>query len=83
MENLGKFFFKKPKQCKCKYKAIISRITGSYQKGEGGDFPGGPVVKAPHSQCRGHTFDSWSGTKILHAAWRGQKIKKGGGEGGM
>ena len=23
----------------------------------GRDFPGGPVVKTPHSQCRGHGFD--------------------------
>ena len=21
------------------------------------DFPGGPVVKTPHSQCRGHRFN--------------------------
>ena len=26
------------------------------------DFPGGPVVKTPHSQCRGHGFDPWSGS---------------------
>ena len=26
-----------------------------------GDFPGGPVVKTPHSQCRGPRFDPWSG----------------------
>ena len=25
------------------------------------DFPGGPVVKTPHSQCRGPGFDPWSG----------------------
>ena len=25
------------------------------------DFPGGPVVKTPHSQCRGRGFDPWSG----------------------
>ena len=25
------------------------------------DFPGGPVVKTPHSQCRGHGFDPWLG----------------------
>ena len=25
------------------------------------DFPGGPVAKAPHSQCRGPRFDPWSG----------------------
>ena len=26
-----------------------------------GDFPGGPVVKTPHSQCRGPRFDPRSG----------------------
>ena len=26
-----------------------------------GGFPGGPVVKTPHSQWRGHGFSSWSG----------------------
>ena len=25
--------------------------------------PGDPVVKIPHSQCRGLGFDSWSGTR--------------------
>ena len=39
------------------------------------DFPGGPVVKTPHCQRRGHVFHSWSG-KILHAVWYGQKKKK-------
>ena len=24
------------------------------------DFPGGPVVKTPHFQCRGCEFDPWS-----------------------
>ena len=28
------------------------------------DFPGGPVVKTPRSWCRGHKFESWSGTNI-------------------
>ena len=26
-----------------------------------GDFPGGPVAKTLHSQCRGPRFDPWSG----------------------
>ena len=30
------------------------------------DFPGGPVVKIPCFQCRGHRFHSWSGNKIPH-----------------
>ena len=25
------------------------------------DFPGGPVAKTPHSQCRGPRFTPWSG----------------------
>ena len=25
------------------------------------DFPGGPVVKTPRSQCRGPQIDPWSG----------------------
>ena len=25
------------------------------------DFPGGPVAKTNHSQCRGPGFDPWSG----------------------
>ena len=42
-----------------------------------GDFPGGPVVKPLHSQCRGHSFDPRAGlTKIPHATRGGQKEKK-------
>ena len=26
-----------------------------------GDFPGGPVAKIPHSQCRGPGCEPWSG----------------------
>ena len=26
-----------------------------------GDFPGGPAVKTPRSQCRGPGFDPWLG----------------------
>ena len=37
------------------------------------DFPGGPVVKSLHSQCRGHEFNPGWGTKIPHATPRGQK----------
>ena len=32
-----------------------------------GDFPGGPVAKTPHSQCREPRFELWSGTQIPHA----------------
>ena len=36
------------------------------------DFPGGLVVKTPHSQPRGYGFDPWLG-KIPRATWREQK----------
>ena len=32
------------------------------------DFPGGPVVKTPHSQRTGPGFDPWSGNQIPNAA---------------
>ena len=32
------------------------------------DFPGGPVAKTLHSQCRGPGFNPWSGNWILHTA---------------
>ena len=32
------------------------------------DFPGGPVGKTPHYQCRGPCLDPWSGNQVLHAA---------------
>ena len=32
------------------------------------DFPGGPVAKILHPQCRGLGLDPWSGNKIPHAA---------------
>ena len=38
-----------------------------------GYFHGDPEVKTPRSQCRGHGFDPWWGSKIPHAAGRGQK----------
>ena len=46
--------------------AILKKLLHLLKKREGkerskGDFPGGPVVKTPCFQCRGHRFDSWSG----------------------
>ena len=35
---------------------------------EGRDFPGGPLVKSPRSQCRGSGFNPWSGDQIPHVA---------------
>ena len=40
------------------------------------DFPGGPVVKIPCFQCRGHGFHSWSGNKIPHTTTSQIKKKK-------
>ena len=40
------------------------RTDGS--KGQGWDFPDGPVVKTPWSQCRGMGSILGLGTKILH-----------------
>ena len=43
-----------------------------------GDFPGGPVAKTPHFQCRGLGFNSWSGNWIPQAAtktWLSQRNK--------
>ena len=37
------------------------------------DFPGGPVVKTPHFQCKGCNLILDQGTKILHAAQCSQK----------
>ena len=34
------------------------------------DFPGGPVVKTPCSQCRDPGFDLWSGNQIPHAVMK-------------
>ena len=47
----------------------------SHFKVTASDFPGGPVTKTPHSQCKGPRLDPWSRswipratTKCLHAA---------------
>ena len=32
-----------------------------FQNPHSWDFPGGPVVKTTHSQCRGPRLDPWSG----------------------
>ena len=42
------------------------------------DFPGGPVVKTPCSQCRGHGFDPWSGNEdpTCHTAWPKKRKQK-------
>ena len=35
---------------------------GSEKYSKNRDFPGGPVAKTPHSQCRGPRFKPWSGS---------------------
>lgn len=39
-------------------------------------LPGGSIIETSFSQCRGHRFDSKSGTKILHATWHGQNKQR-------
>ena len=29
-----------------------------------GEFPGGPVIRTPQSQCQGPKFNSWSETTV-------------------
>ena len=33
------------------------------------------MVRTPHFHCRGHKFDAWLGTKILHTPQHDQKKK--------
>ena len=40
------------------------------------DFPGGAIVKTLHFYLRGMGSIPGKGTKIPHAAWHGQKVKK-------
>lgn len=50
------------------------------QSGQQRDFLGGLVVTTLCSQCKGHRFKSWSGTKIQHATphvtpkWGGSQV---------
>ena len=39
------------------------------------DFPGGPVIKTPHFQCRGCGFNPGQGPKVPRAVWHRQEIK--------
>ena len=41
-----------------------------------GDFPGGPVVKTTHFQCRGQVFNPWSGNLVVWTKENKQKAKK-------
>ena len=35
-------------------------VTSLYSDFTFWDFPGGPVVKTLHFECRGHRFDPWA-----------------------
>ena len=39
-------------------KRMMGKVIEGHVKS---DFPGGPVAKIPHSQCREPRFDPWSG----------------------
>ena len=40
------------------------------------DFPGGPVVKTPHFQCRGHGFHPETEIPTCHAMAKKEKTEK-------
>ena len=40
---------------------VDSPTTIKWVNGSSRDFPGGPVAKTLHSQCRGPRFSPWSG----------------------
>ena len=46
-------------------------IKGNYQESEKREFPGGPVLRTSHFQCREHGFDNGLGTKISQAVQEG------------
>ena len=39
----------------------IITLSNISQKEKDRNFPAGPTVKTPHSQCRGPGFNPWSG----------------------
>ena len=48
-------------QLKCRDQAKKQRAVRDGLKIYTGNFPGGPVAKTPKSQCKGTSFDPWSG----------------------
>ena len=40
---------------------LISRVLSSVEKVSPWDFPSNPGVKTLHFQCKGHSFNPWSG----------------------
>ena len=55
---------------------LNKKKKSNLKKGAEQDFPGGLVSKILHSQCRGHKFNLWLRTEILHAAQYSQKTNK-------
>ena len=54
----------------------VGKLNPQQEKAHLRDFPGNPVVKTPHFQCRGMgSIPGW-GTKISHAVRVGKKKKK-------
>ena len=79
MKVIKVFFFKLSKSFKLFFLSEFSGFHGQAKVGlkpEFLDFPGSPVVKTLHFQCKGCKFDLWLGTRIPHAAWHGQKTNK-------
>ena len=50
---------------------VLVSVLRKSRAGVKGDFPGGPVVKTPCFQCRGHKFNPWLGNEdpACCAAW--------------
>ena len=56
-------YIENPKDATRKLLELISEFgkVAGYKINTQRDFPGGSVVKTPHSQCRGPGFNPWSG----------------------
>ena len=49
------------RNCQIKIVETKTTLTEMKNSADGWDFPGGPVAKTLHSQCRGPGFNPWSG----------------------
>ena len=54
----------------------LKKFSYRRQKRNGGEFPGGPVIRTQHFHCRGPGLIPGWGTKIPQAVRRGQIKKK-------
>ena len=56
---------KQLRMCKCVSERVVEEkcyyLNMVLKNDLTGDFPGGPVAKTPHYQCRGPGFHPWSG----------------------